>query len=83
MLDAAACANLALGAPHVYLEALNGLHRGLLVQRGLRRSSLGVHTDEALDEDKHPFSGDADSSSKVAMPSHLMAATPASEGICS
>ena len=38
MLDAAACAGMALGAPRVTVSALAELHQ-LLVERGFRRSS--------------------------------------------
>ena len=42
-LDPAACAGMALGAPHVTVSALVELHR-LLIERGFRRSSLDDET---------------------------------------
>ena len=39
MLDAAACAGMALGAPRVTVSALVELHQ-LLIERGFRQSSL-------------------------------------------
>jgi hypothetical protein len=46
MLSATACARMELGAPRVFLEALDELHL-LLSQQGLRRSCAGVcHTRE-------------------------------------
>ena len=39
MLDPAACAGMALGAPRVAVSALAELHQ-LLIERGFRRSSL-------------------------------------------
>src|SRR5258705_13306432 len=43
MLDPAACAGMALGAPRVMLAALAELHQ-LLTERGFRRSSRGDQT---------------------------------------
>ena len=60
MLDPAACAGMAIGAPRVSLAALIDLHQ-LLIAQGFRRSSADDATvvpeehDEAVDDRSRPW----------------------------
>jgi len=53
MLDPAACAGMALGAPRVTIAALDELHR-LLIESGFRRSSLNDSTIVQEEQDEEP-----------------------------
>jgi hypothetical protein len=53
MLDPAACAGMALGAPRVAISALDDLHR-LLIEGGFRRSSLNDSTIVQEEQDEEP-----------------------------
>ena len=53
MLDPAACAGMALGAPRVAVAALDELHH-LLIERGFRRSSRDDPTIVQEEQDEKP-----------------------------
>ena len=65
MLDPAACAGMALGAPRVTLAALAELHQ-LLTERGFRRSSLDDPT--IVQEQQHEESARVGSAIRGATP---------------
>ena len=58
MLDAAACAGMALGTPRVAISALVELHR-LLIEGGFRRSSLDESTIVQEEQDEEPTDNNA------------------------
>jgi hypothetical protein len=58
ILDPAACAAMALGAPRVTVSALNELHL-LLIERGFRRSSLDDPTIVQEEQDEKSAETDA------------------------